>query len=172
MCSGLNTGFPLDEPHKETASSQCTGLSSLSVGSTGITRKFFIAWNASGIVGTVRCRGPLPLPGLGSGVDTMLDAHAGGYLLTVGGDEWPDIGLTVAPVLFIADFSADERPLSAWTFFGCFFSTGDVKRCQEDDCAEGALLVDAEVLSTKSNLNSDNVLSANFIRMTMRLMSL
>lgn len=67
-----------------------------------------MAWNASGVVRTIRCQGPLPLPGVGSGAGTRLHARVGGDPLEVSGGEWPNVGLTTTPVPFLVDFDAGE----------------------------------------------------------------
>lgn len=51
-CRGLIVGFPLRDPvDKDNAGD----LLSRGIGGTGMAKRSFIAWKASGVVGTIRC---------------------------------------------------------------------------------------------------------------------
>lgn len=167
-CSGLIATFPLEGPVDKGGAS----LPSRGAEGTGVAIRSFTACKASGIMGIIRCQGPLPLLGVGSGARVGLETRMGEDTSCVDGNRQPNAGRAWSPMPFFSFFGTSKSTCSACAFFGFFLGTGDGNLCWEDNSAGGALHTKANVLSAESNwLDSDASLSADFIRRACTLMS-
>lgn len=108
------------------------------------------AWKASGVEGTIRCMGPLPLPGVRGVSRTSLKAlsREASPCSPVRG-RWSKLGpLPATP--FPSFYEASECPWSVSCFLWCFCSTSHGEQCREETSGGGALLSEAEVLGAES----------------------
>lgn len=167
-CGDLIAGLPLDGPVIDGVGtwSQWGGLPPRGVGSTGIAKRSFTDWNASSLVGTMRCRGPLLHPGVGGGSGIGLKTCMGEDTpMGTGGPTWVLPGLLHPsyPPLVLASSPFDMCLLR--------FLLGHWRWYQEDGSAGEALHTEVNILSTETNQPGSNaILNINCIRSALNLM--